>query len=90
MNARIKPQRAGDVVQVRSLPQYPLPIGLREHEEVIILEIREGIRVVADRDGTLHDLPMVCVDSGYEYRVSDQWLPPSHPLVARKLATGRS
>ena len=90
MNARIKPHHPGDTVRVRSLPQYPLPIGLREREEVIIREIRQGIRVVAGHDGTLHELPMVCVDSGYEYRLSDQWLPPSDPLVARKLATGRS
>lgn len=90
MNARIKPQRPGDIVRVRSLPQYPLPLGLSECEEVIIQEIKQGLRVVADSSGTLHELPMVCVDSGYEYRVSDQWLPPSHPLVAQKLATGRS
>ena len=90
MNARTRPHHPGDTVRVRSLPQYPLPIGLNEREEVIIHEIREGIRVVADQDGTLHELPMVCIDSGYEYRVSDEWLPPSNPLVAHKLATGRS
>lgn len=89
MNARIKPQQPGDRVQVRSLPQYPLPIGLREREEVTIQEIRQGIRVVADPRGQLHELPMVCVDSGYEYRYQDQWLPPSHPIIAQRLATGR-
>jgi hypothetical protein len=89
MKARIKPHNRGDLVKVRSLPQYPLPLGLSESEEVVIQEIRQGIRVVADRGGTLHELPVVCVVSGLEYRYNEEWLPPSHPAVERRLATGK-
>lgn len=88
MHARIKPHRRGDHVKVRSLPQYPLPSGLGECEEVVIQEIKEGIRVVADRQGKLHELPVVCVVCRFEYRLDEEWLPPSHPAVARRLATG--
>jgi hypothetical protein len=89
MNTRIKPQVQGDVVKVRSLPQYPLPLGLAECEEVTILEIKQGARIVADRNGRLHEIPMVCVVAGVEYREGDQWLPPSHPAIAQRLASGR-
>ena len=89
MNTRIKPHAQGDLVKVRSLPQYPLPMGLGECQEVVIREIREGIRVVSDQGGTLHELPVVCVVSALEYRLAEEWVPPSHPTVARRLATGQ-
>src|SRR5690606_15832878 len=76
MNARIKPHTRGDVVKVRSLPQYPLPVGIGEAEEVVIREVKEGIRVVADREGRLHELPVVCVISAMEYRHKEEWVPP--------------
>lgn len=88
MNTRIKPQLPGDSVQVRSLTQYPLPAGLREREPVTIREIKQGSRVVADRNGRLHEIPMVCVVSSVEYQLNGQWLPPSHPYIAKRLATG--
>jgi hypothetical protein len=77
-------------VKVRSLPQYPLPLGIGEADEVEIREVREGIRVVADREGRLHELPVVCVVSAMEYRHDEQWVPSSHPVVERWLATGRA
>jgi hypothetical protein len=89
MNTRIKPQSPGDRVKVRSLPQYPLPAGLAECEEVTIQEVKQGARIVADRDGRLHEIPMVCIITGVEYRHNDQWLPPSHPAIAKLLASGR-
>ena len=89
MHARIKPHNRGDLVRVRSLPQYPLPLAIGECEEVVIDEIKEGIRVVADREGRLHELPVVCVVYALEYQYNEEWLPPSHPAVARRLATGK-
>ena len=89
MHVRMKAHSPGEVVKVRSLPQYPLPVGLGECVEVVIREIKQGIRVVADPDGKLYELSAVCVVCDYEYQHDDKWLPPSHPLIAKRLATGK-
>ncbi|MGE3313040.1 MAG: hypothetical protein AB7O66_23985 [Limisphaerales bacterium] len=58
--------RIGSRVRVFNVPGgYPLPAGLPEGAQVVVLVIEPGIRVV-EYQGQRFEVPMACVNSGFQ------------------------
>ena len=59
-----KPYRVGDRVCVRGLQVYPLPSGLRDGQQVTVIDFLPGHRVV-ELDGRRFTVAMSNIHSGW-------------------------
>ncbi len=59
-----KPYRVGDRVCVRGLQVYPLPVGLRDGQQVTVIAFLPGHRVV-EFEGRRFTVAMANVHSGW-------------------------